>query len=157
MESTRDISISFHVLTVDETLRALGTSARGLTTSEAVRRLATTGPNELEAPPRVSPWTLLAAQFKNVLILILLIAVALSIALGHGIEAIIIGFIVVFAALLGFVQEYRAEKAISALRDMAAPTARVLRDGDESIIRASASRSRVTSCCSWSVIALLLT
>jgi Ca2+-transporting ATPase len=137
MESTRDISISFHVLTVDETLRALGTSARGLTTSEAVRRLATTGPNELEAPPRVSPWTLLAAQFKNVLILILLIAVALSIALGHGIEAIIIGFIVVFAALLGFVQEYRAEKAISALRDMAAPTARVLRDGDESIIRAS--------------------
>jgi Ca2+-transporting ATPase len=136
METTRDNSIPFHVLTIDECLRALDGSRRGLTTPEAIRRLTAIGPNELEAPVRTSPWVLLAAQFRNVLIVILLIAVALSAALGHGLEAIIIGVIVVFAALLGFVQEYRAERAIEALREMAAPAARVLRDGDESIIRA---------------------
>jgi Ca2+-transporting ATPase len=136
METIRDNTIPFHVLTVDECLRALDTSRHGLTSSEATRRLAAAGPNELEEPERTSTWVLLAAQFRNVLIVILLIAVALSAALGHGIEAIIIGVIVVFAALLGFVQEYRAERAIEALREMAAPTARVLRDGDESFIRA---------------------
>jgi Ca2+-transporting ATPase len=136
METTQDTSIPFHVLTVDESLRALDTSPRGLTAAEAIRRLAAFGPNELKEPERTSPWALLAAQFRNVLIVILLVAVVLSAALGHGVEAIIIGVIVVFAALLGFVQEYRAERAIEALREMAAPAARVLRDGDESIIRA---------------------
>jgi Ca2+-transporting ATPase len=136
MEPTQDTPIPFHVLTVEESVRSLDTSPRGLNTAEATRRLAAIGPNELEAPERTSPWALLAAQFRNVLIVILLIAVALSAALGHGIEAIIIGVIVVFAALLGFIQEYRAERAMEALREMAAPTARVLRDGDESIIRA---------------------
>ncbi|MEN8235859.1 MAG: cation-transporting P-type ATPase, partial [Actinomycetota bacterium] len=125
METIQDNSIPFHVLTIDECLRALDTSRHGLVTPEAIRRLAAIGPNELEEPERTSPWVLLAAQFRNVLIVILLIAVALSAALGHGIEAIIIGVIVVFAALLGFVQEYRAERAIEALREMAAPTARV--------------------------------
>jgi Ca2+-transporting ATPase len=136
METTQDTPILFHVLTVEESVRSLDTSPRGLTTAEATRRLAAIGPNELEAPERTSPWALFAAQFRNVLIVILLIAVALSAALGHGIEAIIIGVIVVFAAVLGFIQEYRAERAMEALREMAAPTARVLRDGDESIIRA---------------------
>jgi Ca2+-transporting ATPase len=136
METTHDTPIPFHALSVEESVRSLDTSPRGLTTTETIRRLAVIGPNELEAPERTSPWALLAAQFRNVLIVILLIAVALSAALGHGIEAIIIGVIVVFAALLGFIQEYRAERAMEALREMAAPTARVLRDGDESIIRA---------------------
>ncbi len=135
-EESPSRSIPFHVLTVEESVRALDTSPRGLTTAEAIRRLAAIGPNELEAPERPSPWALLAAQFRNVLIVILLIAVALTAALGHGIEAIIIGVIVVFAALLGFIQEYRAERAMEALREMAAPTARVLRDGDESVIAA---------------------
>jgi len=136
MEITQASPIPFHVLTVDECLDALDTSRHGLSTPEATRRLAAVGPNELKEPERTSAWVLLAAQFKNVLIVILLIAVALSAALGHGLEAIIIGVIVVFAALLGFVQEYRAERAIEALRAMAAPSARVLRDGEESTIRA---------------------
>ena len=79
----------------------------------------------------LSPWALLFEQFKNVLIVILLIAVGLSAFLGHGVEAIAIAVIVLFAVLLGFVQEYRAERAIEALRQMAAPTATVLRDGEE--------------------------
>ncbi len=65
------------------------------------------------------------------LIVILLVATALSAVLGHGVEAIAIAVIVLFAVLLGFVQEYRAERAIEALRRMAAPTATVLRDGEE--------------------------
>ena len=103
----------------------------GLDPAEAARRLTEYGPNELQAAQRISPWTLLLEQFKNVLILILLVAVVLSALLGHSVEAIVIGVIVLFAVLLGFVQEYRAERAIEALREMAAPTASVLRGGAE--------------------------
>ena len=108
------------------------TSARaGLDEAEAARRLSVCGPNELEAAPGVRPWRLLLEQFKNVLILILLIGVGLSAALGHQTEAIVISVIVAFAALLGFVQEYRAERALEALRRLAAPTATVVRAGTE--------------------------
>jgi Ca2+-transporting ATPase len=94
------------------------------------------GPNELQGARRISPWMILLAQFKNVLILILLVATALSAFLGHGIEAIAITVIVLFAVLLGFVQEYRAERALDALRQMAAPTATVYRDGEENEVPA---------------------
>ncbi|MCP3973135.1 MAG: hypothetical protein GY720_01430, partial [bacterium] len=114
-------SIPFHVLTAEECVRALDTSPRGLAAAEAARRLAVAGPNELEAPDLTSPWELLAAQFRNVLIIILLIAVGLSAMMGDAVEAIVIGVIVVFAVFLGFIQEYRAERAIEALREMAAP------------------------------------
>ena len=122
----------WHQLDATDVLERLGTdSAAGLTTQEADRRLAEHGPNELQATHGISPWEILAAQFKNVLIVILIIAVGLSAVLGHGLEALVIGVIVFFAVLLGFVQEYRAERAIQALRQMAAPTATVLRDGQE--------------------------
>ena len=129
-------STPFHVLSVEESIRVLETSLRGLAPAEASRRLAAIGPNELEASQSTSPWALLAAQFKNILIIILLIAVGLSVVLGDVLEAIVIGVIVLFAVLLGFVQEYRAERAIEALREMAAPTARVLRDGEEHVVPA---------------------
>jgi Ca2+-transporting ATPase len=121
----------WHSLGLDEVEQRLRTSLRtGLGGEEAARRLTEFGPNELEAAPRTSPWRLLADQLKNVLIVILLIAVSLSAALGHATEAIVITVIVLFAVLLGFVQEYRAERAIEALREMAAPTASVVRDGE---------------------------
>ncbi|MGH2922274.1 MAG: cation-translocating P-type ATPase, partial [Gaiellaceae bacterium] len=103
----------------------------GLSEAEAERRLEEYGPNELEAARAAAPWELLLEQFKNVLILILLAAVGLSIVLGHATEAIVIAAIVLLAALLGFVQEFRAERAIEALRQMAAPSATVVRDGKE--------------------------
>ncbi|HZO30073.1 MAG TPA: HAD-IC family P-type ATPase, partial [Chloroflexota bacterium] len=122
----------WHQLDTTDVLERLGTdSTTGLTTVEAARRLAEHGPNELQAAHGVSPWEIFVAQLKNVLIIILIIAVALSALLGHGLEALVIGIIVFFAVLLGFIQEYRAERAIQALREMAAPTATVLRDGRE--------------------------
>jgi Ca2+-transporting ATPase len=129
---------AWHTLEVSAALAALQSPAQGLNQAEAAERLARFGANVLRAAERVSPWELLAAQFKNVLILILLAATALSAALGHGIEAIAITVIVLFAVLLGFVQEYRAEKALAALRAMTAPTAAVLRDGVETELPAAA-------------------
>jgi Ca2+-transporting ATPase len=78
---------------------------------------------------RASAWSHLVAQFKNVLIVILLVAAALSAAMGHGTEAVAITVIVLFAVLLGFIQEYRAERSLEALHQMAAPTATAIRGG----------------------------
>jgi Ca2+-transporting ATPase len=122
---------AWHTQPVGAVLARLNSSPSGLAGAEAARRLAEHGPNEIGAAPRASPWGLLLAQFKNVLIVILLVATALSAFLGHELEAIAIAVIVLFAVLLGFIQEYRAERAIDALREMAAPTATVLRDGGE--------------------------
>ncbi|RPJ85303.1 MAG: ATPase, partial [Acidobacteria bacterium] len=136
MNSTVTDPIVWHSLPVDITLERLGTKHAGLTEAEAARRQATYGPNELIPTQPVSPWTVLLDQFKNVLIIILLLATGLSAFLGHSVEALAITVIVLFAVVLGFVQEYRAERAIQALRKMAAPTATVLRDGQEREIAA---------------------
>lgn len=123
---------SWHAVSAREVARRLETDiVRGLTEGEAARRLAAHGPNELRAARPVSPWTLLTNQFRNVLIIILLIATGLSAFLGHGVEAIVITVIVLFAVVLGFVQEYRAERSMEAMRRMAAPAAQVIRDGKE--------------------------
>jgi Ca2+-transporting ATPase len=127
----------WHELTVEQTFENLKSTAQGLSGDEAARRLLEYGPNEIQSAGRVSPLMILFEQFKNVLIVILLVATALSFFLGHQLEAVAIAVIVLFAAILGFIQEYRAERAIESLRDMAAPTASVLRDGVEGEIAAS--------------------
>ncbi|HSK64285.1 MAG TPA: HAD-IC family P-type ATPase, partial [Pyrinomonadaceae bacterium] len=138
--STKNIdpnsSTRWHTLTVEDSLERLSSTRTGLSSSEAAKRLEQFGPNELQMRGRVSPWTILLEQFKNVLIIILLSATALSAFLGHGVEAIAITVIVLFAVILGFIQEYRAERAIEALREMAAPNATVIRDGREQRIPA---------------------
>ena len=126
----------WHTLTVEESLERLSSTRTGLTSSEAAQRLEQFGPNELQTQGRVSPWSILLEQFQNVLIIILLLATALSAFLGHGVEAIAITVIVLFAVILGFIQEFRAERAIEALREMAAPNATVIRDGREQRIPA---------------------
>ncbi|HBH19820.1 MAG TPA: ATPase, partial [Candidatus Peribacter riflensis] len=127
----------WHTLTTEQTLEALHTPVQsGLSDAEAKRRLQEYGPNELKKVDGISAWSILLEQLKNVLIIILFIAIVLSAVLGHEIEAITIGVIVVFAVLLGFVQEYKAERAIEALRKMAAPLATVLRGGEEKEIPA---------------------
>jgi len=115
----------------EQCLRELDSGPAGLAPAEAAARLQRDGPNELRAERRSSAWQMLLAQFRNVLIAILLVATALSALLGHGVEALVIALIVLFAVLLGFVQEYRAERALDALRRMAAPAACVVRGGLE--------------------------
>ncbi len=135
MNDMNDTSVSsapaWHTLSIEQTLQRLSVTGLGLTDAEAKRRFAEQGPNELAAAGRISAWTVLASQFKNVLIVILLIATALSAFLGHPIESIAIAVIILFAIVLGFMQEFRAERAIEALRKMTAPEARVLREGRE--------------------------
>jgi P-type Ca2+ transporter type 2C len=129
-------SSSWHTLETGEVLQHLAAEETGLTAEEADRRLGLHGPNELQAMARSSAWHTLAAQFKNVLVVILLAATLLSGLLGHGLEAAVIAVIVLFAVLLGFIQEFRAERALEALREMAAPTAHAIRDGVEAAIPA---------------------
>jgi Ca2+-transporting ATPase len=122
---------SWHNLETPEVLASLNSERDGLSQEEAQRRLTQFGPNELTGRERISPWAIFFEQFKNFLIIILLVAVALSAIMGEVADAIVIFAIVLFAAGLGFIQEYRAERAMEALKRMASPTASVLRDGKE--------------------------
>jgi P-type Ca2+ transporter type 2C len=123
----------------DTTADALGVEPhRGLTGDEAARRLAEVGPNVLTSAPPVPGWRKLLAQFTGPLVVLLLVAVAISLAVwaadgavGVPFEAVTIAVILVVNAVLGRVQEARAEHAVAALQELAAPTSTVLRDGRE--------------------------
>ena len=124
------MDLDWHAMSAQEAARALGTDPdRGLDPDEAGRRLLAHGRNELAREEGVSPWALFFGQFGNVLIVILIAAIVLSALVGEVVDAVIIAVIVLFCAVLGFVQEYRAEKALAALKKMLAPAATVLRGG----------------------------
>jgi Ca2+-transporting ATPase len=122
---------------IEESLSDLNSKRTGLGQEEAIRRLVEFGPNELKKEKGKSPVRLLLEQFKNILVIILLAATALSFAVGEPYDAVVIIAIVIAVAVLGFTQEYRAERALEALKKMTAPTASVLRDGKEIKIRTS--------------------
>jgi Ca2+-transporting ATPase len=128
---------NWHNLGAPEVITFLNSTTYGLSGEEAERRLVQFGRNELVKKEKISPWAIFLEQFKSFLIIILLIAVVLSAVLGEVIDAILIAVIVLFACGLGFIQEYRAERAMEALKRMAAPTASVLRDGKETEIPAT--------------------
>ncbi|MEW6214891.1 MAG: HAD-IC family P-type ATPase, partial [Nitrospirota bacterium] len=122
----------WHFMQVDSVLRELSTDLQlGLNRDDVRNRLEKYGYNELRKENGVSPIKIFINQFKNILIIILLIATALSLAIGETVDALIIGVIVFFSAVLGFVQEYRAEKALEALKKMLAETITVIREGEE--------------------------
>ena len=114
-----------------EVLRMLSSSAKGLTQEEGGRRLAEHGPNELVEEPPPSFWARLAGQLGETLVLILIAAAVISGFLGEILDAVVIMAIVILNALLGVIQESKAERALEALRKMTQPHARVLRDGRE--------------------------
>lgn len=124
----------WHNQTIEDTYKKLRTGPGGLGVPEALGRLREYGSNELTKEERPGPWAMFFGQFKDILIIILLVATILSLAIGETVDAAIIAVIVIFSAVLGFIQEYRAERAIESLRDMLRPTANVIRDGTESVI-----------------------
>ncbi|MGH7948742.1 MAG: cation-transporting P-type ATPase, partial [Candidatus Binataceae bacterium] len=121
---------AWHLLTADRVLESLGVSAAaGLDSAEVDRRRATYGPNVLTEAQRRSTFRKLLDQFTDFMVIVLIAAAIVSGILGDPEDTIAIVVIVVLNAVLGFVQEYRAERAVAALKQMAAPTARVRRAG----------------------------
>lgn len=106
----------------------------GITEKEAQKRLGKYGPNELKEEAKQSFMSKVIAQFKDFLIIILIIASIISFAVGEKIDAVVIIAIVIVNAILGIYQEGKAEKSLEALKKMAAPNAKVLRDGTTKVI-----------------------
>ncbi|MBM4028905.1 MAG: hypothetical protein FJ280_26445 [Planctomycetes bacterium] len=129
--------VPWHAMPQDQVLQRLKTSVQGLDTAQAQDRLDETGPNTLEAGEGVNPLWLLLRQVHNPLIYLLIGATAVSLAMGKRVDAAVIAGVVVLNTLLGFIQEWRAEGALAALRKMSAPRARVLRDGQPQQLEAS--------------------
>ena len=120
-----------HALSPEAVVEHWGTSAKGgLSEGLAAEKSNEFGPNRLEEIGRVSAWRQFASQFTEFIVLVLIAAAVVSGILQEWMDAIAILVIVVLNAILGFVQQYRAERALEALKKMAAPLARVIRDGE---------------------------
>jgi Ca2+-transporting ATPase len=125
-----DMSITWHSMSTDDVVSRLETQVQaGLTSEEAARRLEQYGPNQLTEKPRATFLQLVIAQLQNFIVILLIVAALISAVLGEWIDAAAILAIVVLNAVLGVVQESRAEEALAALKKMAAPEAQTLRDG----------------------------
>ncbi len=121
---------NWHLNSVSEVIRELGTNPeRGLTHAEAERRLKEVGPNELKEKGGRSPAVIFFSQFTSIMVLVLLLAGVISVVLGEYVDAGAIFAIVLLNAFLGFIQEYRAERTMQALKRLALPKVRVRRDG----------------------------
>jgi Ca2+-transporting ATPase len=123
---------AWHVLLVEAVVRAIQTDPEsGLTEDEAGRRLERFGPNALVAPKGRPILSILASQFKSLIVALLIAATIVAFALGQNVEAIAVLVVIVLNAAVGFLTEWKAEQALSALERQAAPSAHVLRDGAE--------------------------
>jgi len=121
--------LAWHAVTPAAALEALRSDVDGLSDHEAARRLETYGPNRLPEGPRRGVLMRFLLQFHNLLIYVLVAAGAIAAAIGHGTDALVIFAVVLANAVIGFVQEGRAEKALDAIRAMIDPSASVIRDG----------------------------
>lgn len=120
---------SLHCLSKEDALRSLDAVAAGLTSAEAARRLEEQGPNRLPEPPKRSAVLRFLAHFHNVLIYVLIASAAVTAALQHWVDTSVILAVVLANAVIGFLQEGRAEQAMEAIRRLLAPRSSVLRDG----------------------------
>ncbi|HKD67936.1 MAG TPA: cation-translocating P-type ATPase [Candidatus Binataceae bacterium] len=128
----------WYAMPIDEVAVELGTSLKqGLSSSEAASRLERDGPNEIRKAKRESALGMFLRQFHSVVIWVLIAAAAVSIGLGERLDGIAIVAIIILNAVVGFVQEYRAEQAVAALSKLTAPRARVLRDGQSHVLPAA--------------------
>jgi magnesium-transporting ATPase (P-type) len=129
---------AWQAVSAAEALAALGSDVNGLSDMEARQRLDAHGVNRLPEQRSEGPLQRLVAQFRNPLIYTLLAAAAISVGIGHGTDAMVIAAVVLVNALIGFVQEGRAERALAAIRDLVQPQASVRRDGRRQTIPAEA-------------------
>src|SRR4030042_126938 len=121
--------MEFHSLSLEDVYKELKSSNKGLTSEEAKQRLEEFGPNELQEKQKIKPITIFINQFKSFVIGILIVVAIMSLLLKEWPEAIAVFAILILNAFLGFIQEYKAEKAIEALKKMATPKAKVIRNG----------------------------
>jgi len=120
----------FHAFGVDEVLRRLDTDrVRGLSAPEVLRRRELWGENRLATEAGARPLALLARQFTDLMIVVLIVAAVVAGLIGEALDAIAILVIVMLNAIIGFIQEYRAERALMVLQELTAPHVRVLREG----------------------------
>ncbi|MBF0255070.1 MAG: cation-transporting P-type ATPase [Gammaproteobacteria bacterium] len=133
---TEPTHTSWHSLSPEQVLAQLDTSEQGLPLEQAQQRLREYGPNLLPQARRLNNWQRFGLQFHNILIYVLLAAAVVTSLLGHLVDAGVIFGVVLINALIGFVQEGKAEKALDAVRQMLSPQAAVLRDGHRRMIPA---------------------
>jgi Ca2+-transporting ATPase len=152
---TKETTEQWHAQAVNEVLSELGSNKNGLSDQEAKVRLQQHGFNELKEKKRRTPLQMFLSEFKDIFILLLIAATIFSVVIGYYelqrpalpgepprdaletyADAIVIGAIVILVAIAGFVQEYRAEKALDALRKLAAPKARIVRESREMLTAA---------------------
>ena len=119
---------NWHSISTDDALRQLGSNAAGLDDAAVQQKLTEFGKNVLTGKKKINPLVIFIRQFLNVMILVLVVAAVISFFIGEGSDTIVIIVIIILNAIIGFIQEYRAEKAMDALQKMSTPTARVLRD-----------------------------
>jgi len=132
-----DIKKIYHTKSVEECFSELDTGLHGLSKAEAQKRIEQFGENKLDEGKKQTLLGIFIAQFANVMIWVLILAAVISAVLGEHIDAIIIGFVILLNAILGTFQESKAEQALEALNSMAAPMAKVFRDGKIAKIKAA--------------------
>jgi len=132
-----DTQTHWHASEASQALQALDTGPQGLTQAEVSRRLKTYGQNRLADPDPPGLLARLARQFNNLLLIVLMVAAAVTAVMGHWIDSGVIAVVVVLNALIGFIQEGKAERALKAIRHLLAPHAVVLRDGRQHDIDAA--------------------
>jgi len=126
---TLNAVVDWHALHIDKVFELTGSSPRGISSGEALERLKEYGPNSLIEKKKKSPWVIFLHQFKDFMIIVLMAAAIISGFIGDITDTIIIITIILLNAIIGFIQEYRAEKAMEALKKMATVRAMVQRDG----------------------------
>ena len=137
----------WHQKTVEDVIEELNSSLKGISSEEARKRILEYGPNELKEEKKKTVLMMFLEQFRDFMILVLIAAAVISGIIGEISDTIAIVVIVVINAVIGFIQEYRAEKAMTALRKMSTPVATVLRDGVHTNISASKIVLWEISCC----------
>ena len=130
------MDLAWHSKKSEQVLEELKVGPEGLDDQEVQNRLEKYGYNELTAKKGITPLQIFLGQFKDVFVIMLLVATVISLLIGEAIDAATIATIVILNSVVGFIQEYRSEKAIEAMKKLTAPKARVIRGGNEIIVPA---------------------